>query len=112
MIKWREIIRGLFKSREVKALKELNDKKKINFTAFVENLKTREIEMKTREECESQKKISVAFKVSPKEHKKKIFAIPTISEDDEQIENEEDEDFAKLRKKYSISTEGKIKEKL
>jgi len=43
---------------EVKAttLKELNDNKKIDFTAFMENLNTHEMELKAREDCEPQKK--------------------------------------------------------
>jgi len=62
----------------------------IDFIAFVRNLKTHEMEMKTREEREPQKKIDVAFKASPREHKKNSVVTPTISEE---IEDEEDEDF-------------------
>ena len=52
---------------EVKAttLKELNDSKKMDFTAFMSNLKTHEMEIKAREEQKPQKKKSVAFKISP-----------------------------------------------
>ena len=48
------------------------------------NLKTHEIEMKTREGREPQKKVIVALKASPREHKKKDIPKSTISEDDEQ----------------------------
>ena len=53
----RKIIRVLLKSWEIKAttLKELNDKKEMNFTAFMGNLKTHEMEMKVREEREPKK---------------------------------------------------------
>ena len=70
--KVRKILRALLKSRKVKTttLKELNDKEKMNFTAFVANLKTHEMTMKERKDCEPHKKIEVAFKASSIEHKK------------------------------------------
>ena len=48
----RKIIKALPKSWKVKAttLKELNDKEKIDFTTFMKNLKTHEIDMKVRED--------------------------------------------------------------
>jgi len=46
-------------------LKELNDSKKMNFTAFMGNLKTHEMELEAREQQEPEKKKSVAFKVCP-----------------------------------------------
>ena len=88
--KVRKIIRALPKTWEVRAttLKELNDKEEIDFTDFVRNLKTHEMEMKAREDREPQKKVSVAFKASPKELKKKSVATATTS-DDEQEDDEE-----------------------
>ena len=46
-------------------LKELNDKKEMDFSGFIENLKTHEMEMKVREEREPLKKKSIAFKATP-----------------------------------------------
>jgi len=69
----RKIIRTLPKAWEVKAttLKELNDKEKIDFTAFMEYLKTHEIEIKAREEREPQKKANVASKHSQESSRRK-----------------------------------------
>ena len=73
--KVRKIIRAFSKSWEVKVitLKEQNDEE-TDFSKFMGNLKTYEMEMKTREDRELQNKISVAFKASPREHKKNSFA--------------------------------------
>ena len=46
-------------------LKELNDREEMDFSDFIENLKTLEIEMKVREEREPLKKKSIAFRTSP-----------------------------------------------
>jgi len=70
----------------------------MDFTAFMENLKTHEIEMKTRADREPQKKIYSAFKAFPREHKKKSVVTLTISEDDEEMKDEKDEVFSKLIK--------------
>ena len=53
--KIRKVIRALPKSWEVKAttLKELNDRKEMDFSGFISNLKTHEMEMKVREEREA-----------------------------------------------------------
>ena len=51
-------------------MKKLNDKEEMNFTAFIDNLKTHEIKMKVREERESQKKQDVSFKITPSKSKK------------------------------------------
>ena len=50
----RKIVRALSKSWDVKAttLKELNDKEQMDFTAFMGNLKTHEMDTKAREEKE------------------------------------------------------------
>ena len=50
----RKIIIALFKSWEVKVttLKEINDKEEMDFITFMDKLKTREMEMKVREERE------------------------------------------------------------
>ena len=60
----RNIIRALLKSWEVKAttLKELNDKEEMDFTVYMGNLKIHEMEMKSREKREPQKKRDVSFK--------------------------------------------------
>ena len=67
--KVRKIIRALPQAWEVKATssKELNDKKEMDFTAFMRNLKTHEIEMKARKDCEPQKENGVALKASSRE---------------------------------------------
>ena len=72
--KVRKIIRAFLKSWEVKAtvLKELNDNEEIDFTAFVGNLKTHEMKMKVRKNCEPQK-IGIAFKAL-QENKKKLVS--------------------------------------
>ena len=59
-----------------------NDKKEMDFTTFVRNLKIHELEMTAREDCDPQKKASVAFKASPRELKKKSVATPTTSDDE------------------------------
>ena len=70
------------------SLKELNDNEEIDFTAFMKNLNTNEMKMNAREDRESQKKISIALEASPREHKKIGVATSTISEDDEQEDDE------------------------
>ena len=60
----------------------------MDFTAFMENLKTNEMEIKAKEDREPQKKINVALKASIRELKKKIVVIP-ITSDDEQDDDEE-----------------------
>ena len=83
--KMRKIIRVLSKSWEVKAttLKELNDREEMDFSGFIENLKTHEIEMKVREEREPPKKKSIAFKATP-------------SSIEEELSKDSDEDFVML----------------
>ena len=51
-----KVIRALSKSWEVKAttLKELNDREEMDFSGFIGNLKTHEMEMKVREEREAE----------------------------------------------------------
>ena len=56
----------------------------MNFITFTENLKTHEIEMKTKDR-EPQKEIGVALKASLKEIKKKNIATLATSEDDEEL---------------------------
>ena len=53
--KIRKVIRALPKSWKVKAttLKELNDREEMDFSGFIGNLKTHEMEMKVREEREA-----------------------------------------------------------
>jgi len=87
--KIRKVIRALPKSWEVKAttLKELNDKEEMDFSGFIGNLKTHEMEMKIREEREAPKKKTIAFK-----------ATPTVYEEDDSSEDC-DEDFAMLIRK-------------
>jgi len=68
-------------------LKELDDREKMDFSGFIKNLKTHEMEMKVREEREPSKKKSIAFRASP-----------SLPEEDSMDENEE-EDFAMLIRK-------------
>ena len=65
--KMRKIIRALTPSWEAKSttLKELNDKEQIKFIGLIGNLKTHEIERKTRGEKAPQKKKTFAFKSTP-----------------------------------------------
>ena len=56
----------------------------MDFTTFMKNLKTHEIEMKARKEHD-QKKELCALKASPAELKKKSVTTPTTSEDDEEL---------------------------
>jgi len=65
-------------------LKELNDKKEIDFSEFIRNLKTHEMKMKVREEKEPQKKKSIPFKATPSSIK------------EEESSKDSDEDFAML----------------
>ena len=46
-------------------LKELNDREEMDFSSFIENLKTLEMKMKVREEKEIPKKKTIAFKATP-----------------------------------------------
>jgi hypothetical protein len=67
--KVRKVIRSLPKAWEVKSttLKELNDAKEMNFTVFMGNLKTHEMEMKARKSREPQKEKGIAFKINQDE---------------------------------------------
>ena len=69
-------------------LKELNDREEIDFSSFIENLKTPEMDMKVREEREPPKKTSIAFRVTP-----------SIPEDDESMDEDEEDEFAMLIRK-------------
>ena len=68
-------------------LKELNDREEMDFSSFIRNLKTHEMEMKVREERETPKKKAIAFKATPS----------TIDEEDSS--KDEDEGFAVLIRK-------------
>ena len=61
----------------------------MDFTGFVGNLKTHEMEMNARENREPQKKANVAFKASPRELKKKSVATPSILNDQQEDDDEE-----------------------
>jgi len=79
-----EVIRALPKTWEVKAatLKEINDREEMNFSGFIRNLKTNEIEMKVRGEREPPMKKFLTFKVTPS------------SIEEEESSEDGDEDFA------------------
>ena len=64
--KVRKIIRSLPKTWEVKSttLKELSDAKEMNYTVFMGNLKTYEMEMKARKSREPQKEKGIVFKTN------------------------------------------------
>jgi len=85
----RKVIRALLKAWKVKAttLKELNDREEIDFSEFIGNLKTHEIEMKAREGREPTKKKSIAFKAN------------SSIEDQEESSEEGEEDFIMLIRK-------------
>ena len=82
--KVRKVIQAFPPSWEVKTttLKELNDKEKMELIGLIGNLKTHEMEIKTREEKAPQTNKTLAFK-----------STPTISDEDEE---EEDEDLSSL----------------
>ena len=46
-------------------LKELNDREEMDFSGFIRNLKTHEMEMNVREERDPPNKKSIAFKATP-----------------------------------------------
>jgi len=85
--KMRKIIRVLSKSWEVKAttLKELNDREEMDFSGLIGNLKTHEMEIKTWEEREPPKKKSIAFRASP-----------SIMEEEDSMDENEEEDYVML----------------
>ena len=87
--KIRKVIRALPKAWEVKAttLKELNNREEMDFSGFIENLKTHERKMKVKEERETPKKKVIAFKATPS------------SLDEEESSRDGDEDFAILIRK-------------
>ena len=65
--KIRKVTRALLKSWVVKTitLKELNDKEEMDFSGFIENLNTNEMEMNVREERKPQKKKNITFRATP-----------------------------------------------
>ena len=65
-------------------LNELNDREEMDFSGFIENLKTYKMEMKVREERETPKKKVIAFNATPS----------TINEKDSSEDG--DEDFSML----------------
>ena len=69
-------------------MKDLNDKEEMNFSGFIGNLKTHEMVRKVRVKKEPQKKKSVAFKITP-----------SILEDEEIMDKDEEEEFAMLVRK-------------
>ena len=77
----------------------------MGLTAYIGNLKTHEIKIKAREDSEPQKKVGVAFKASPRKHKKKSVATPTIS-DDEKEDDEELTLFVKNMRRMYHKVEG------
>ena len=87
--KIRKVIRALLKAWEVKitTLKELNDREEMDFSGFIENLKTLEMKMKVREEKETPKKKTIAFKATPS------------SFDEEESSEDGDENFSMLIRK-------------
>ena len=66
-------------------MKELNDRKEMDFSGFIGNLKTREMEMNVQEEREPPKKKSIAFRVSP-----------SMPEEEDSMNENEEEDSAML----------------
>jgi len=81
--KVRKVIRALPQSWKVKSttLKELNDKEEIDFMGLIGNLKAHEMEKKVIEDKVLPKRKNVAFK-----------STSILSDDNEDINNEEDND--------------------
>ena len=79
MLKIHKVIRALPKAWKVKAitLKEFNDREKMDFSGFIENLKTHEMKMKVIEERETPKKKAKATPSSlmKKNHQKTVMRI-------------------------------------
>ena len=69
-------------------LKKLNDREEMDFSGFIENLKTHEMKMKVREERETPKKKAIPFKATPS------------SFDEEELSEDGDEDFAMLIRRW------------
>ena len=84
----KKVIRALPSSWKVKSttLKELSNKEEMELIGFTENLKTHEMEIKTRDEKTPQKKKTLVFK-----------STPTIS-DEEEDDQEDDDDLSLLVK--------------
>ena len=82
--KMRKVIWALSPTWEVKSttLKELNDKKEIQFIGLIGNLKTHEIKRKVKEEKTPQKKKILAFRFT------------SIISDEDEDEQEDDEDLS------------------
>ena len=87
--KVRRVIWALPQCWELKSttLKELNDKEEMDFVGLVWNLKTHEMERKVREDKAPQKKKKVAFK-----------ATPTIFNEHDDFDQEDDEELSLLVK--------------
>ena len=69
----------------------------MDFSGFIENLKTHETEMNVREEREPPKKKVIVFR-----------AFPSIPEDNNSMDKEEEDEFAMLvRKSENCSTRRK-----
>ena len=79
--KIKKVIRAILKAWKVKTitLKELNDREEMDFPGFIGKLKTHEMEMKVCEGRKPPKKRTIAFK-----------ATPSIAEEEESIDEEED----------------------
>jgi len=69
-------------------LKQLNNREEIDFSGFIGNLKTHEMEMKVWEEIEPLKKKFIAFRV-----------FPSILEKEDSKDKNKEEDFAMLIRK-------------
>ena len=68
----------------------------MDFSGFIGNLKTHEMEMKVREEREAPKKKTLAFKAAPSSH------------DEEDSSEDYDEDFAMLIRKWAKCSTRKV----
>ena len=66
----------------------LNDRKEMDFFWFIKNLKTYEMEMKVREKREPPTKKAITFRASP-----------SIPEEEDSMNENEEENFAMLIKK-------------
>ena len=57
----------------------------MDFTTFLKNLKTYEMKMKARKDCEPQKESGIGLKASPRDYKEKSVTTSTTSEDQAEL---------------------------
>ena len=83
-------------------LKELNDREETDFSGFIENLKTHEMEMKVWEEREPLEKKNITVRTSP--------SILEDEEDEFSMLDEKSEKYSTRREKWATSVDQEYKE--